>query len=211
MSGGDLRYDRYRAGEWRLRIGPAGGTEILVLPPLLEEMNRCRALLVAIMRDLAASGFLCTLPDFPGTGESERSLETVGWQDWQDAAREAATPMLTISVRGGALLEPSGPCWRFAPAAGAALCRDLERAALAGGALHGGYPMNADLWAEMRTAGLAQPPLLRVVRLATDAQPADRKVEGPALWRRSEPGNAPVMAALLAGDICDWARQCGAC
>jgi hypothetical protein len=42
-----------------------------------------------------------------------------------------------------------------------------------------------------RTAKPAQVAPLRIVRLATDAQPAGVKLEGPALWRRSEPGIRP--------------------
>ena len=36
--------------------------------------------------------------------------------------------------------------------------------------------------------------------------PADIKVEGAPLWRRAEPDNDPMLAALLAGDIVDWVR-----
>ena len=50
---------------------------------------------------------------------------------------------------------------------------------------------------------------LRLARLATDAQPADVKMEGPALWRRSEPGNSAELADAIAADIKKWSLTCG--
>ena len=49
---------------------------------------------------------------------------------------------------------------------------------------------------------------LRTVRLDTDAQPADLKLDGPALWRRSEPGTSDALAGALAADLADWSRAC---
>ena len=91
-AGGGLYYDRYSVNgrdEWLMRIGEAEAPPILFLSPLLEEMNRTRALLAGIMRAVAARGFGCWLPDLPGTGESERALEDCDWTDWRDAARAA--------------------------------------------------------------------------------------------------------------------------
>ena len=48
----------------------------------------------------------------------------------------------------------------------------------------------------------------RVVRLETDPAPADLHVPGTPLWRRAEPDNDPVLAALLADDIADWIAAC---
>ncbi len=50
---------------------------ILFVPPLFEEMNRTRALIVAVMRRLAKRGHGCWLLDLGGTGESERDLAEV--------------------------------------------------------------------------------------------------------------------------------------
>jgi pimeloyl-ACP methyl ester carboxylesterase len=86
VSAGGLRYDRFRVNghdEWLMRVGPEDGPAVLFVPPLFEEMNRTRALLAAVMRELANKGFCCTLPDLPGTGESERALQTCGWADWR--------------------------------------------------------------------------------------------------------------------------------
>lgn len=48
----------------------------------------------------------------------------------------------------------------------------------------------------------------RVVRLKSDPRPADLKVPGAPLWRRTEPDNDPALAALLADDIAAWVRAC---
>ena len=48
---------------------------------------------------------------------------------------------------------------------------------------------------------------LRTVRLATDRAEADAKIEGPALWRRSEPGTSAALAEALAADLDEWSRD----
>ncbi|HEX8261624.1 MAG TPA: hypothetical protein VF547_01995 [Allosphingosinicella sp.] len=215
MTGPGLDYARYRVGgrdEWMMRIGC--GPALLFLPPLFEEMNRTRALLAAAMRALAADGFACWLPDLPGTGESGRSLEEVSWQDWSDAAAaalEASGAAASVSLRGGALLDEAAPArWRFAPATGASLARDLARAGLMteGG---GGYAPSAALLAALAEAEPATGGTLRTLRLATDRAEADLKLEGPPLWRRAEPQNSYELATAIASDISQWARACGAC
>ena len=191
-----------------MRIG--SGTALLFLPPLFEEMNRTRALLTTAMRALAAQGFECWLPDLPGTGESQRALEEVSWQDWREAAAAAfasAGAVASVSLRGGALLDEAAPArWRLAPATGASLARDLARAGLMteGG---GGYSPSAAL---LDPLAAAEPPAggrLRVVRLATDRAEADLKLEGPPLWRRAEPQNSPQLAEAMASDIAKWVRS----
>lgn len=214
---GDLHYDRYATHEWRVRIGTIDAPPILLLPPLFEEMNRTRALLVAVMRRLARAGFCCWLPDLPGTGESERSLDTVGWDDWQGAvvglANDLDRPAIA-SFRGGCLLDPStdaGCRWRLAPVDGASLVRDLGRAGMMTGGGNAGYPIGD---AFLSTVAEAKPPALphlRTARLSSDRAEADARIEGTALWRRSEPGNDASMANAIAVDIADWVRACAAC
>jgi alpha-beta hydrolase superfamily lysophospholipase len=187
---------------------------LLFLPPLFEEMNRTRALLAAAMRALAAQGFQCWLPDLPGTGESERALEDVSWQDWRDAAAAAiaaAQAVASVSLRGGALLDEAAPArWRFAPAAGASLARDLARAGLMteGG---GGYAPSESLLAALAGSEPAAGGKMRTVRLATDRAAADLQLEGPPLWRRAEPQTSHELAEAMASDISQWVRACGAC
>ena len=195
-----------------MRIGE--GPALLLLPPLFEELNRTRALLATAMRALAAEGFSCWLPDLPGTGESERALEEVGWEDWRQAtaaAFETAGAVATIALRGGALLDhPSPARWRFAPAPGASLARDLARAGLMteGG---GGYAPSEALLAALGAAEPVSGAAVRTVRLATDRAEAELKLEGPPLWRRAEPQNNYELAGAMASDIGQWVRACGAC
>lgn len=218
-------YERYRTPrtyEWMMRIGDPRTPPILFVPPLLEELNRTRALIAAVMRALALEGHCAWLPDLGGTSESLLPLEETGWDDWrhdvtaagEHVAAASGRQPLVASIRGGALLDDAaaGDCWwRFAPVAGASLARDLDRASLGGGAEWAGYyQAPAALREAIAAAAPAALPRERTVRLATDAQPADAKLEGQALWRRSEPGNSAGLAAALARDIGEWRRHCAA-
>lgn len=203
--------------EWLMRIGAEDAPAILFVPPLFEEMNRTRALLAATMRRLAAQGFGCWLPDLGGTGESERALGQVEWSDWRHDVTAAAVHVaekagkpLVASLRGGVLLDDGAAArgwWRFAPVDGLALQRDMVRAGLAGVEWAGYAPSDA-LKAGLAGASAAEVTPLRTVRLATDAQAADLKVDGPALWRRSEPGTSDALADALAVDLAEWSRSC---
>lgn len=227
-----LAYETYPAGqseEWMMRIGPTEGAPILFLPPLFEEMNRTRAFLAAVMRSLAERGFGCWLPDLPGTGESNLPLLACDWLSWKQAALDAARHLarvagrqpLVASFRGGALLDhplPASAVWRFAPAEGASLARDLVRASLlAADELKGaqldlaGYKLSKSFLSEIQEARFAKPFHLRTVRLASDRGDAELKLEGPALWRRSEPATAPELSTLIASDIAEWHGQCAGC
>jgi hypothetical protein len=224
---GGLFYDRYSTAghqEWLMRIGPTEGMPILFVPPLLEEMNRTRAFLATVMRLLAAKGFACWLMDLPGTGESERMLEACSWVEWRQAVADASAAVakgrhvLTASLRGGALLDDAAAGasqWRFAPAEGSSLARDLLRASMLkpeelkeARIELAGYRLSDTLFAELSAAKPVASDALRTVRLASDRADAALKVEGPALWRRSEPGNSPDLAVVLADDIADWGQRC---
>lgn len=220
MSQVGLAFARFESGsrqEWLMRIGAADAPAILFVPPLFEEMNRTRALLAAVMRRLAVEGFGCWLPDLSGTGESERDLGEVTWEDWRHDVIAASAYVsetcgkpLVASLRGGALLDDGAEAtgwWRFAPVDGLALQRDMVRAGLAGVEWAGYAPSDA---LKAGLAGATQNVVapLRTVRLDTDAQPADRKVDGPALWRRSEPGTSDALADAIAADLAEWSRAC---
>jgi len=215
-----LAFARFESGgrrEWLMRIGAEDAPAILFVPPLFEEMNRTRALLAGVMRRLAAQGFGCWLPDLSGTGESERELGEVAWDDWRHDVTSAVTHVtdkagkpLVASLRGGVLLDDGGAArswWRFAPVDGLALQRDMVRAGLAGVEWAGYAPSDA-LKAGLAGATQQEVTPLRTVRLDTDAQPADLKVDGPALWRRSEPGTSDTLADALAADLAAWSRGC---
>ncbi len=226
MSGpAGLAFDCYDPGgrrEWLMRIGSAEARPILFLPPLFEEMNRTRAFIADLMRRLARRGFGCWLPDLPGTGESGQRLADVRWADWREAAAAAGLaagfgsgiPPLTVSVRGGCLLDDAVDApnrWRFAPIEGESLSRDLTRAGLVSGTQYAGYEPSAALMEELASAVPAPLEAVRTIRLASDRAAADLKLEGPALWRRTEPGSAPDLALEVANDLELWAEQCAGC
>jgi hypothetical protein len=218
-----LAFERFRSAgreEWLMRIGRPQAPAILFVPPLFEEMNRTRALIAATMRAAAKKGHCCWLLDLSGTGESERELAAVAWDDWRHDVAAAAAHVseksrkpLIASLRGGALLDDGAEArgwWRFAPAEGAAVARDMVRSGLAGGVEWAGYAPSDTLKAALEAARPATAAPLRTVRLAADRAGADAKVEGPALWRRSEPGSSPALAEALAADLAKWSRLCAA-
>lgn len=221
MSGPALAYERFRGSksdEWLMRIGRPQAPAILIVPPLFEEMNRTRALIAAAMRRLARLGLGCWLVDLGGTGESERDLADVDWEDWRHdvtlaaayIAEQARKPLIA-SLRGGALVDDDAKArgwWRFAPVEGAAVARDMVRSGLAGGVEWAGYAPSDTLKTALEAAAPATVAPLRTVRLATDARPADAKLDGPALWRRSEPGNSAALAEAIAADLGKWSREC---
>jgi hypothetical protein len=217
-------YEQYRTPrtyEWMLRIGDPRTPPILFVPPLFEELNRTRALIVAVMRRLAAEGHGCWLPDLSGTGESLLALDTIGWGEWRDDVAAAAAHVaaaagkqpVIASIRGAGLIDDAVEArgwWRFAQVRGQALARDLDRASIAGGADWAGYPASPELRQGLASAEPAAASPLRMVRLESDAATADAKVAGPALWRRSEPGTSEELAEALAADLNDWSRACAA-
>ncbi len=223
MTSAGFSYDRYpvdSSHEWLMAIGPSHAPPILFLPPLFEELNRTRALIVAIMRRLAARGHGCWLPDLPGTGESERALDRVSWESWRSAVKAAGDQLArggklptTVGVRGGCLLDdlvPADCAWRFAPVAGASLVRDLARSGLTGGGGSAGYAPSTLLLGPLERAEPRPIETLRTVRLATDPADADLKIEGLPLWRRAEPETSAELADTLSADIIDWILRCAA-
>ncbi|MGZ8350636.1 MAG: hypothetical protein ACXWUX_06820 [Allosphingosinicella sp.] len=223
MNQSGLAYDCFRSegrDEYAMRIGAAEAPPILFVPPLFEEMNRTRALLAAVMRRLAAQGFGAWLPDLRGTGESIAPLETVHWNDWRHdvmaaadhVARRSGRAALVASLRGGGLIDDGASAigwWRLSPVAGASLTRDMVRAGLAG-VEWAGYSPSAELRGRLEGAQPADQKPLRVARLASDAGAADVKLPGPALWRRSEPGQSTELADAIAVDIAAWHATCAA-
>ena len=193
-----------------MRVGPAGPA-ILFVPPLFEEMNRTRAFMAATMRALAAAGYGSILPDLPGTGESERDLSGRSWDDWRQAvAGLGRVSFATVAVRGGCLLDDAChlPAWRLAPVDGASLVRDLERSAMVAGGGSAGYDPSPELIGALRAARPAPAASIRTVRLSSDRGEADLKLDGPPLWRRSEPQTSSELSELIARDIAEWIRRC---
>ncbi len=230
------QYDWTGGREAMLRFGPDTGPVVIAAMPLFEEANRTRAFIVTILRALAGQGIASALPDLPGTGESLIETEYASANNWNIAFSSAveclnpgSRPIHAIAIRGGALIDTTARVtsrWHFAPAAGDGLVRDMLRARLAA-AKESGEAIGADtialpgqpielagnrlsraMLAELETSVPSDDPPLRIVRLDTDTQPADRHVAGAPLWRRSEPGNDPDLARLLANDIAAWIATC---
>ena len=217
------RYLRYPTGpgeEWMMALGPGEGPQLVLVQPLFEEMNRCRTMLVAVARALAARGIGCWLPDLPGTGESARDLAAVDWREWPlaiaEACRAAAhrAPPFLAALRGGTLIDGEAEVrgrWHGAPVAGASLLRDFERARDFAGSPrdpseHAGYAIATTMTEALAAAepGVAD----RLVRLDSDPAPADLKIDAPPPWRLAEPDPAPLLAAALADDLARWIAHC---
>ncbi|SOB87598.1 hypothetical protein SAMN06297144_2733 [Sphingomonas guangdongensis] len=199
--------------EAMLRLGPDAGAVVIVALPAFEEANRTRTFAVTVMRALATGGIGSVLPDLPGTNDSLMRTEDAtlaGWRAAFAAAARATGARWSVAIRSGALIDAEAELagrWQLAPQDGAGLCRELDRLRQAGSGASddtveiAGNRVSGALLDELRPA---VPSTARVVRLASDAQPADLKLDGPPLWRRAEPDNDPGFAAVLARDIAAW-------
>ena len=204
-------YDWTGGREAMLRFGPDDGPVVVLALPLLEEANRTRSFGVSILRALAARGVGSVLPELPGQGESETPTTRLSLGDLR-AAFSAAPGTHAVAIRSGALLTDNArPSWHLAPQTGADLLREVARVK--------GRPLGGELVevagnllrrALLDELASAHPSATRVVRLAGDARPADRHVDGAPLWRRAEPDNDLALAQLLAADIAEWIATCAA-
>lgn len=217
-------YDWAGGREAMLRFGPADGPVVVAALPLFEEANRTRAFMVTILRDLAERGIASILPDLPGQGESLITTRDLRIADLRTAfdtvAAAAGARAFSLAIRSAALLDFSGVVGRyhFAPIDGRDLIREIDRAARAAEiASRGnsemapnvaGNVVSADFLSELVADPPASNVAVRTARLESDARPADVKLPGPPLWRRAEPDNDAVLAALLADDIAGWVRTC---
>ncbi len=219
-----FEYARYPIGggeEWMMLRGPRHGPCVLLLQPILNEANQCRAMVVDLTRHLALAGVGSAIADLPGTGESARPLAEVRWSDWRDAAAAAAatlrqdgSPLVVASLRGGALLDDAckaNAWWRFAESSGAALLRPLERAQrltkpsnqtsdASDTQTLAGFPLHRELLDTLRVAVPGPVPgPLHTVTFDGASMP---------IWRRAEPTNDPALAKRLAEDLLAWISAC---
>lgn len=222
-------YDWPGGREAMLRFGPAEGPVVVVAMPLFEEANRTRAFVVTMLRALANRGLASALPDLPGTGESLVSTAEARLAAMRQAFAAAARslPFATtygVALRSGALIDVEAQLdgrWHLAPTLGESVLRELVRTAIAADPQRTDIDqIDFDSPVPIEIAGnLISPALLgeiraacpvsaRIVRLLSDAGDADLKVEGAPQWRRAEPDNDPVLAALLADDIAAWVHAC---
>ncbi|MBA4773570.1 MAG: hypothetical protein H2054_10760 [Sphingomonas sp.] len=225
---------RWAGGEEAmLRFGSGSGPVAIILPPLFEEHNRMRRLMVTMACAMATAGLSAVIPDLPGQGESMTPTENATLEAWQAAttalvgALSERGPPHLASLRGAAILDSmpgTASVWRFAPTPGRAVLNDLRRAEAVSGrrdwssfsidsppAQLVGNKINWALYVGLEAhLSLGTPPVpLRTLRLDSDPALADRKLAGAPLWRRAEPGDDPELARVLAEDLAEWVRRCG--
>jgi hypothetical protein len=218
-------YFSYQTGghkEYCLSFGDVGGARtILIVPPLFDEMNRTRRMLVGAMRALAARGVRTLLPDLPGCNESLADLVQQSLDDWRRAVADCAKQLgatHVASLRGGGLIDDVDlPRWRLAPVKGPSLLKTMLRTRIAGDKEAGttttaeqllaaapvelsGYILGADMLASL---GTVEPSACEACNVTlTD-------IGGTPLWLRAEPGDDPAMTAGIADSLNRWSGPCG--
>lgn len=206
------------AQEFALAFAHGRPHRLLIIPALFEEANRMRRLTVEVMRRLDAAGIDCFLPDLPGCNESLASLEAQTIETWRGAMAAAADHFgatHVLGIRGGTLVQPDLPGWRYGPVKGANLLRQMLRARIvvsreAGlaetqeslletGSRDGlelvGYRLGSELLAGLQSA----------VPSDSGSEVLQDMVGGSGLWLRAEPGEdrnqADALAAIVAVGI----------
>ncbi len=204
---------------------------IFIIPPLFDEMNRMRRVLVSVMRILAKRGISSALPDLPGCNESLANLADQDLDIWRDAISVAAQQLRVthiVSIRGGALVDhgPADlPHWRLSPVKGGSLLKTMLRTRIASdkesgiatsmdGLLELGSAAPIDLAGNMLSPAMlaslhdSEPaPLINVMTAGLGDGTND--VSGSALWMRAEPQDDPHMAASIALRLEQWSASCG--
>jgi hypothetical protein len=223
-----LRYTIAGREEFCLSLGRDSARRILIIPPLFDEMNRMRRVLVTSMRDLAGRGVGSVLIDLPGCNESLAKLEGQSLDSWRDAVAACATQLSVThigSMRGGVLIDdshPDLPHWRLAPVKGASLLKTMIRTRIAGEKEAGKSISEAELMAQARAApielagNILGPDMVAQLAVAEPvALPnlTERKlgadIIGPPLWLRAEPQDDVALAANIAADLDRWSASCG--
>lgn len=219
--------------EFCLVAGTECEVQLLLIPPLFDEMNRMRQVLVDVMRRLAELGIGTILPDLPGTNESLLPRDHATLSIWQESLQSCQKSLgnihLVASFRGGCLIDgilPVLPHWRFSPVDGQRLLRAMMRTRIASDKEAGktatisdltqqaasetlnlaGNAINPDMFSEMQAAQAVDLANVRLVRLKSDPKLADGQIDGSALWLRAEPESDPELAEAISKDIGQWAR-----
>jgi len=192
---------------------------LLVIPPLFEEANKLRHLLVEVLRRLDASGIDSFVPDLPGCNESrahlaEQTLDT--WRTATAAAAEHFRASAVLTVRGGALLRPAGlPGWDYAPQDGPKVLRSMVRARIISSKEAGQPETREEIEAKGRSEGIALagwhigPETFAALETAELPPREDgvalldqETIGGRPLWLRAEPdfdeAQADAIAAVIA-------------
>jgi hypothetical protein len=230
VSAGEYRlYDFAGHSEQALCFGLRHDRRILILPPLFDEMNRVRRMLVQAMRALDALGTGSILPDLPGCNESQSALEVQDLASWRSAVVAAADQLGATHVaalRGGALIDDGAlhlPHWRLASVKGQSLLKMMIRTRIAGAKEEGLALTEAGLMKDALSGPVAfagnllSPAMIAQLVEAVPAGMAnctERKLgedlEGSSLWLRAEPQDDAAMSANIAHDLDRWSRTCAA-
>ncbi|MBK8374063.1 hypothetical protein [Sphingorhabdus sp.] len=211
-----------------MRLGIGHARQILIVPPLFDEANRTRRMLVQTMRFLDQACVGSLLIDLPGCNESRQGLQQQSLDNWRHAVRECAGQCAAthiVSLRGGSLVddgEADLPHWRLAPAKGASLLKTMIRTRIAGDKEAGkatteaelleaakaspielaGNLLAPDMVAQLAAAEARELPVLTVRALG-------QGIIGSPLWLRAEPQDDPAMSAAIATDFAAWSASCG--
>jgi alpha-beta hydrolase superfamily lysophospholipase len=223
-----LRYTVAGHDAFCLSFGTNSARRIVIVPPLFDEMNRMRRVLVSAMRDLAERGVGSVLIDLPGCNESLAPLEAQNLYGWRDAVQACATQLAVThiaSFRGGALIDgchPDLPHWRLAPVKGASLLKTMIRTRIAGEKEAGNNITEAELTAQATTApielagNMLGPEMVEQLAVAEPAalpqltgRQLGEDITGSPLWLRAEPQDDPAFAANIAADLDRWSASCG--
>ena len=211
-----------------LCFGAEASRRILIIPPLFDEMNRCRRMLGQAMRGLAERGTGSFLVDLPGCNESLAALEKQSLSTWREAVGAAALELGAThiaSLRGGALVDdgaPDLPHWRLAPAKGSSLLKTMIRTRIAGdkeagkatseavlieASKNGPIELAGNMLGPAMVGELASAELAEVAQLTLRALGQD--ILGSTLWLRAEPQDDPAMSDAIAADLHEWSASCG--
>jgi len=217
-----------------LKVGGAHQKHILLIPPLFDEMNRMRRMLVDVMRHLDAHQIGSILPDLPGTNESLLPQDKASLGIWTKALTNCASQHdcsdHIASFRGGSLIDGiigANQHWRLTPAKGSTLLRTMMRTRIASDKESGvsltmaklaeraqsetillaGNSISPAMFTALQDALPTEPEALRTARLESDSQKADIKLPGSALWLRAEPDADTVLSSAIADDLASWVHQ----
>ncbi|NLR71538.1 hypothetical protein HGI47_11720 [Novosphingobium sp. ERN07] len=186
---------------------------LLIVPPLFDEANRMRRMLVDAMRLLDEAGVDCFLPDLPGCNESLQEFPAQSLHGWRRAMAQAARHFGAsdvLAVRGGALVFPNTlPGLMLEPAKGASILRQMLRARVISAREAGRQEDSSALLEIGRSEGLELAGWRCGASLIAGLETATAQIEGQrilgqselgggGLWLRAEPAAAPDQSAALA-------------
>lgn len=199
--------------EYALAFDRGRMVRLLIVPPLFDEANRMRRMLVDTMRLLDRAGVDSFLPDLPGCNESLQDFSAQSLHAWRRAMAQAARHFGAtdvLAVRGGALVFPHTlPGLVLEPAKGGSILRHLLRARVISAREAGRQEDSAALLEKGRSEGLELAGWHCGAALIAGLETAPAQIEGQrivaqselgggGLWLRAEPAAAPEQSAALA-------------